>query len=223
MGHDSSLSGWDNTITAISGGIYMQHRRLLWLGTAAAIVSAVWGICLHGESAWSQARTIKIIVPFPPGGAADLMPRLVADQISRAQGLTMVVENRPGAASVIGTEMVSRATPDGNTVLVAANSFIINAFLKKISYDPLTSFVPVCNLARSPHVLAVNSASPYRTLADLFAAARAKPGELTLASVGPATAQHIAFEVLKRRADVDRPSFRFPAPHLQSTRSSADT
>jgi tripartite-type tricarboxylate transporter receptor subunit TctC len=148
-------------------------------------------------------RTIKIVVPFPPGGAVDLLARLLADQVSRAQGLTLVVENRPGAASVMGTETVSRAAPDGNTLLVPANSFIINAFLKKISYDPLASFEPVCNLVRSPHVLAVNSASPYRNLADLFAAARAKPGELTLASAGPASAQHIAFELLKRRADVD--------------------
>jgi tripartite-type tricarboxylate transporter receptor subunit TctC len=181
----------------------MKRRQFLHLPAGAAVLVALLGIFLFGEGAWSQTRTIKIVVPFPPGGTADVVARLLADQISRAQGLTVLVENRAGAASVIGTETVSRAAPDGNTVLIPANSFIINAFLKKLSYDPLSSFEPICNLVRSPHVLAVNSASPYQTLADLFVAARAKPGELTLASVGPATAQHIAFEMLKRRANVD--------------------
>jgi tripartite-type tricarboxylate transporter receptor subunit TctC len=144
-----------------------------------------------------------MIVPFPPGGAADTVARVLADQISRAQGLTVLVENRAGAASVIGTEAVSRAAPDGNTLLVPANSFLISALLKKVTYQPLSSFEPICNLVRSPHVLAVNSASPYSSLADLFGAARGKPGEFTLASIGPASAQHLAFEMLKLRADVD--------------------
>jgi tripartite-type tricarboxylate transporter receptor subunit TctC len=179
------------------------RRQFLHLASGAAVLMALSAFFLSGEGAWSQMRTIKIVVPFPPGGTADIVARLLADQISRAQGLTMLVENRPGAASVVGTEAVSRAAPDGNTVLISANSFIINALLKKLSYEPLTSFEPICNLVRSPQVLAVNSASPYRTLADLFVASRAKPSGLTLASVGPATAQHIAFEMLKRRANVD--------------------
>jgi len=132
-----------------------------------------------------------------------MVARLLADQISRAYGPTMMVENRPGAASVMGTEVVSRAVPDGNTLLLPANSFVINPSLKKLTYDPLTSFEPICHLVRSPEVLAVNSASPYQTLGHLLRAARTNPGELTLASVGPATAQHIAFEVLKRAANVD--------------------
>ncbi len=182
----------------------MKPRRRQFLHRAAgAAMLAVASILFSDDGAWSQSRTIKIVVPFPPGGAADIVARLLADNIGRAQGLTMLIENRAGAASVIGTEAVSRAAPDGNTVLVAANSFLINAFLKKLTYDPLSSFEPICNLVRSPHVLAVNSASPYGTLADLFGAGRVKPGELTLASVGPATAQHIAFEMLKRRAKVD--------------------
>ena len=167
------------------------------------MLTVAFGVLLSVEGAWSQTRTVKVVVPFPPGGTADTVARLLADQISGVQGLTILVENRAGAASVIGTEAVSRAAPDGNTLLVPANSFIINAFLKKLSYEPLSSFEPICNLVRSPHVLAVNSTSPYRTLADLLGAARAKPGQLTLASVGPATSQHIAFEMLKRRAKVD--------------------
>ena len=101
-----------------------------------------------------------------------------------------------------GTEPVSRAKPDGNTLLLPANSFVINRIVRKINYDPL-SFEPVCLLVRTAHVLAVNSASPYRTLADYLGAARAEPGALTNGSVGPATAQHISLEMLKRAANAD--------------------
>jgi tripartite-type tricarboxylate transporter receptor subunit TctC len=153
--------------------------------------------------AWSQAqRSIKIVVPFPPAGVTDIIGRMLADEISRRQGISVQIENRPGAASVIGTEVVSRAVPDGNTLLLPANSFVINRILRKLSYDPLR-FEPVCLLTHTAHVIAVNSTSPYRTLGDLIAAARAEPGKLTLASVGPATSQHIAFEQLKRAANFD--------------------
>ncbi len=104
---------------------------------------------------------------------------------------------------MIGTEAVARAAPDGNTLLINANSFVINPHLRKLNYDPLTSFEPICYLASTPLFIAVNGASPYGTLAELLNAARAKPGDLTLASVGPATGGHIAFEMLKRAANVN--------------------
>jgi tripartite-type tricarboxylate transporter receptor subunit TctC len=156
------------------------------------------------HSAWSQtSRTIKIVVPFAAGGGTDILARLLADHIARVVGPTTVVENRPGAGTVIATEAVARAAPDGNTVLVVSNSFVINPNLKKLNYDPLTSFEPVCHLTRSPNVIVVNSASPYRTLADLINAAHAKPGELSMAFNGPATSQHIGVEMLKRVANVN--------------------
>jgi tripartite-type tricarboxylate transporter receptor subunit TctC len=142
-------------------------------------------------------------VPFPAGGAADLLTRVLAQQVGTAGGAATVVEDRPGAASIVGTEYVSRAAPDGNTLITVANSFIIHPFFKQLNYDPLTSFVPLSWLANSPQVIVVNSASPYRTLADLIEAARAKPGQLTNAGVGPATTQHIAFELLKLRAKIN--------------------
>jgi tripartite-type tricarboxylate transporter receptor subunit TctC len=166
---------------------------------------------MFGQDARSQAtRTIKFVVPMPAGGAIDILARLLADQISRAEGLTIVVENRAGAGTATATEAVSHAAPDGNTVLFMANAFVINPNLRKLNYDPLTSFEPICYLVRSPHVIAVNSASPYRTLADLLNAARAKPGELTLASIGPATSQQIGFEMLKRAAKVDMTFVPYP-------------
>jgi tripartite-type tricarboxylate transporter receptor subunit TctC len=172
-------------------------RRPLFITLFALVLTA-----LSAHGAWSQTpTTFKIVVPYPPASGPDILSRLMAEQIGRAQGPSVVVENRPGGGTLIGTEAVARAAPDGNTVLLVANSFVVNPSLKKLNYDPSTSFEPVCYLAATPIVLVVNGASPYRTLADLIAAARAKPGELSLAAA-PASSLQIAFEVLKRAADI---------------------
>jgi len=165
---------------------------------------AIMLLALTGHDAWPQAaRTIKIVVPFPPGGSADILARLLGEQISKAQGPTVVIENRPGGGASIAYEAVARAVPDGNTLVINGNSLVINPNLRKVNYDPLTSFEPVCYLLSSPQVVVVNSASPYRTLGDLIAAARAKPGELSMAGVGPGATQHIGIELFKRVAKVD--------------------
>jgi tripartite-type tricarboxylate transporter receptor subunit TctC len=157
-----------------------------------------------GHNAWSQtARTIRIVVPYAPGGAPEIVARLLGDEISRANGPTVVIENRPGAGAVIATEAVSRLAPDGNTLLITANAFVINPHLRKVSYDPITSFEPICHLVSVPAVIVVNATSPYRTLTDLLDAARAKPGAVTMASPGPGTTFHIALEMLKRDAGVN--------------------
>lgn len=161
------------------------------------------------ESRSQAGPIIKIVVPFPPGGAIDTLARVLADEIGRT-GPAMVIEDRPGAGSVIGTEAVARAPADGKTLLMVGNSFVINPQLRKLNYDPLTSFEPICYLVRSPTLLVVNSASPYRTFADLVAAAGARPGALTLASSGPATSFHIAAEVLKREAHIDLSYVPYP-------------
>ena len=161
-------------------------------------------LALSGPAAWSQsARTIKVIVPSTPGGGSDVLARLLADHISRMHGVTMVIENRPGASNTIGTEAAARAAPDGNTVLMTTPEFVITSHLRKLNYDPLTSFEPICYLVRSPQAIVVNAASPFRTLNDLLEGARQKPGELTLASAGPASSPHIAIEKLKRLANVN--------------------
>ena len=175
----------------------------------AAVV--VLTITLSVHDSWPQTtNTIKIIVPFPPGGPADILARSLADQIGRVQRLTMVVENRPGASGDIGNEAASRAVPDGKTLLVVGNPFVINPYLRKLNYDPLTIFEPICKLTTTPTVIAVNSRSTYRTLADLLSAARAKPGTLTTAGIGPASSTHLAFEALKRAAKVDMTFVSYP-------------
>jgi tripartite-type tricarboxylate transporter receptor subunit TctC len=177
----------------------------LQMAVAVALLSViVWPVGLFDHPAWSQSsRTIKIVVPFPAGGSADILARLVGDQISKAHGATIVIENRPGAGASIGYEAVARAAADGNTLGIVANSVVINPIMRKASYDPQTSFEPICYLFSSPQVIVVNSASSYRTLDDLLADARAHPGERTLAALGPATTQHIGFEQFKRLANVD--------------------
>jgi tripartite-type tricarboxylate transporter receptor subunit TctC len=168
------------------------------------MAAAVFAAVLSASTAFAQSpRQLRFIVPFPAGGGADLLTRVLAEQIGKVHGVSTLIENRPGAASVIGTEAASRATPDGNTVAIVANSFIIHPNFKKLTYEPLTSFEPVCLLANSPQVIVVNSISPYKTLTELLDAARAKPGELSHASVGPASAQHIAMEQLKLLAKVN--------------------
>jgi len=176
-----------------------QHRNPLALSLIAAIALA-----LSACGAWAQAaRTVKIVVPYPPGSGPDILSRLMGEQIGRAQGPSVVVENRPGGGTVIGTEAVARAAPDGSTVLLVANSFVVNPAFKKGNYDVSSSFEPVCYLASTPLVLVVQGTSPYRTLADLIGAARAKPGEVVFSSGGPASSLHIAIEVLKRAADIN--------------------
>jgi len=184
-------------------------RRSLLSGPRRALaIRVIAALCLAAavsdHAAWSQAgRTIRVVVSVPPGGAIDTLVRILADQIGKTNGHTIIVESRPGAGGVIAAEAVARATPDGNTLLINTNGMLINAILRKVNFDPQTSFEPICFLVSSPQVIVVNSSSPYETLADFMSEARAKPAELSLASVGPHTTQHIAIERLKRLAGVN--------------------
>jgi tripartite-type tricarboxylate transporter receptor subunit TctC len=161
-------------------------------------------LVLSYQLAWAQlGPPTKMIVPYPAGGIADIVARLLANEINRTHSETIIIENRPGASSDVGTEIVARATPDGKTLLVNGNPLVINPNLHRRNYDPLKSFEPICYLTTTPTLIVVNGGSPYRTLADLFDAARTKSGNLTLAGIGPASATHIAFESLKRLAKID--------------------
>jgi tripartite-type tricarboxylate transporter receptor subunit TctC len=177
-----------------------------------AVVFAIGLLALAITDAWPQsARIIKIVVPLSPGGAVDFTARLLADEIQRTQGVTIAVETRPGAGSIVGTEMVARSAPDGNTLLInATGNLLIPPQLRKLNYDPLSSFVPICELVTIADVITVNSASPYRTLGDLIGAARAKPGDVTIGSLGPATDLQIVFEKIKRATGVNLTFVPYP-------------
>jgi tripartite-type tricarboxylate transporter receptor subunit TctC len=208
-----ALHGKSAAAKALWEGIMkFPRRRFPQLAAGAAILGLASAIplALTTHSASPQARTIRIINPFPPGGTADIIARIVTEWVGRTQGVTFVIENRPGAGTVIGTEAAARAAPDGNTLLINTSALLISAHLRKLNFDPLTSFEPICNLSQSPQLLVVNGASPYRTMGDFIAAARAKPGELTLSSTGPATSSHIGLEKLKRAANVSITYVPFP-------------
>src|SRR5262245_15659944 len=139
----------------------MTSRRL-HLAQRTAVAAAVILLALFGRDAKAQpTRTIKIVVPLAPGGGADILTRLLADHIRRTQAVGIVVENRVGAGSVIGSEAVSRAAPDGNTLLINTPNLVIAAHLRKLNYHPLSSFEPICKLVNSPTVVAVNAASAH--------------------------------------------------------------
>src|SRR5262249_21891718 len=140
---------------------------------------------------------IKVVVPVPPGSAGDLIARLLTDQVGRLNNRSFVIEPRPGAGTMIGTEAVVRAPANGQTLLINSPFLLIGPHLRKLSFDPL------CYLVSSPGVLAVNAASPYRTFADLMEAVRTRPGQLTFASAGPGSTHQAGFEKLKHDAGLD--------------------
>jgi tripartite-type tricarboxylate transporter receptor subunit TctC len=172
-----------------------------WQFSHRAAVFACLLVILSSVVAWPQSgQTIRLILPFPPGGPADAMARIVAEQVGASGGPTMVVESHPGAGTEIGTEYVFRSDPDGNTLGVISNSFVVLPLIRKLNYDPFTDFAPICELASFPPLIVVNGDSPYHTLAELINAAHAQPGVLTLGTIGPATSTQLAFEMLKYKA-----------------------
>ncbi len=143
-------------------------------------------------------KPLHFIVPLAPGGSADMLARLVGQHLSQRLGQAVIVEMRPGGGTVVGTSQVARAAADGYTLLFASNSLVINAKLRtNLPYDGIKAFEPVALMASSPQVLAVNAASPYRSFKQWLAAARAQPGTVSLASLGPDTTQHMASEWLQ--------------------------
>ena len=160
-------------------------------------------------------------MPLAAGGGADIVARVLAEQIGRAQQRHAVVENRPGAGTVIGTEAVARAAPDGETVLLTNPAFLINPHIKKVAYDPLTNFDPVCNIVDFPLVFVVPANSPLKTMADMIAMAKAKPGSVTVASAGTGNPTHIGFEVLKNATGLEMTYVPFRARRPRSTHCSA--
>jgi len=151
----------------------------------------------------AQTRTLRTIVASGAGGTTDTLARVTAAQIERTRKVTTMVENRPGAGSIIGTEAVARMAGDGDTLLITASGFLINPILRKVNYDPLGDFTPICHLVSAPAIVAVSAASPYKTLEDLIKAAKSEPGKLTLGTPGPGSSHHILFEGIKQKAAID--------------------
>ncbi len=151
---------------------------------------------VFAQTAWAQdTKRLRIIVPYPPGGTADALPRLISERLGSFLGQTIVIENRPGAGANIGAELVARSDPDGQTLLVVAPHVLTtNHLLYKLSFDP-AAFAPVSIIATYPIVLLVNPKVPANTLQELIAYAKANPGKLNFASQGSGTSSHLTGEM----------------------------
>lgn len=156
-------------------------------------------LCAGAQAAFPE-RPVRIIVPFPAGGSTDLVARALSVELGQALGQPVVVENKPGAGSLVGSELVARAAPDGYTLLMAglSNVFLpyVHAHLK---WNPLTDYEYIGLVADLPNVIAVNARTPYRTLAELAAAGKAGPGALSFGSAGTATPSHLVCEMVNHQ------------------------
>jgi tripartite-type tricarboxylate transporter receptor subunit TctC len=158
---------------------------------------------LEASAATYPVRPIRIIVPFPPGGPNDILARLVGQRLSEVWGQQVIVDNRPGGSTVIGTDVAAKAAPDGYTLLMVSTSHAVNPSLRpKLPYDTLRDFAPVIQLVSSPNVLVTNPFLPVKTVKELVALARARPGEIAYGSGGTGTATHLGGELLRLFAKV---------------------
>jgi tripartite-type tricarboxylate transporter receptor subunit TctC len=175
--------------------------KRLWMA-ALAVVLAATGAAL-AEPAF-PSKPVHIFVPYAAGGAVDVLTRTLGEVVSKQWGQSVVVENRPGAGGVIASQAVATSAPDGYTLIVVASGHATNPFLyPKIPYDTFKDFTPVSLLASSPNILLVRADSPFKTVGDVIAAARAKPGSLSFAHAGSGTSTHMAGELLKSLARID--------------------
>lgn len=172
------------------------HRRHL--------LAAALGAGLLPAARAQTGRTLRLVVPFTPGGSTDILARVLAPRLGPALGQNVVVDNRPGAGGSLGAAEAARAEPDGNTLLMGhIGTLAVNpALYPRLGYDPLKSFVPVAWVARVPNVLVVNASSPARTLPEFVALAKAQPGRLSYSSGGNGSAAHITTELLKLKTGI---------------------
>jgi tripartite-type tricarboxylate transporter receptor subunit TctC len=180
--------------------------RPLTLFTACAAALAVWSFdaSAQREAQDFPSRPVRMVNPYTPGGSVDLVGRALAHGLSDLWGQQVIVDNRPGAGTQIGTELVVRAEPDGYTMLVTSSAIsIIGSIYRNMRFDPVNDLSKIALLANSPGLLVVNPGLPVKTVKELIAAAKAKPGEITGASSGVGTTTHLQLEMFKHAAKID--------------------
>ncbi len=192
----------------------LSRRAFIAAAAAGTVAGPAWS-----EDKW-PSKPINYIVPFPAGGTTDILARLIAQKLGPALDTAVIIENKGGAGGSVGSEVAARAAPDGYTIVGGTiSSHAINVSLyPKIGYDPVKSFVPITLIGTNPTVLVVNQASPYKTLADVIAAAKAGK-HLTSASAGSGTSQHLSLELLKSKAGIDitHIPYKGSGPAIQDT------
>jgi tripartite-type tricarboxylate transporter receptor subunit TctC len=177
-------------------------RRMFRMGA----ILAAFVICVTPALAQQgfPTKPVRLLIPYPPGGAVDILGRTLGDELSKMWGQPVIIENRPGAGGTIASQVVAKAAPDGYTLIIVASGHAINPYLyKKLPYDTFKDFTPISLLGSSPNMLLVAANSPFKTVGDVLAAARAKPGSLSYGMAGIGTSTHLAGEMLKYLAKVD--------------------
>jgi tripartite-type tricarboxylate transporter receptor subunit TctC len=179
----------------------MSRRSILRIACAAALAAALPAIALAQEF---PAKSIKLVVPFPPAGGTDVLSRAIAHAITTNTKWNIVIDNRPGAGGNIGLDATAKSPPDGYTIAMGqtANLAVNPALYTKMPFDPLKDFAPIALVSSQPLIVVVASNSPYRTLKELVDAAKEKPGRLNMASSGNGTIGHIGGEMFQRRAAI---------------------
>ena len=181
-------------MTAYRRSIPFVLLLLLLLLAPAPLASAA--------EAW-PAKPVRIIVPFAPGGSNDIVGRLIAQQLTDRLGKQVIVDNRPGAGGMLGTEVVAKSPPDGYTLLVVSVAYAYNPYIYKLPYDQEKVLVPMAMLATGPSALSINPSLPAKNVKELVALAKAKPGQLNYASAGQGSFQHLSTELFKMMAGVN--------------------
>ena len=172
-------------------------------GAQAAIAAALLLVAANGWSQSYPAKLVRLINPVAPGGNQDVVSRAYAEQMSKIFGQQVIVENRPGSAAVVGTRFVKTSPPDGYVLLTISNTFVrVPTLTPEAGYDPLKDFLPISQMADVPLVLVVNPALPVKTVKELIALAKKRPGEITSASSGVGSTGHVASEMLSKQAGI---------------------
>ena len=175
----------------------MKASRLtVCLAVAISLVSGIAGAQTY------PVKPVRMVVPFVPGGNTDIIARIVAPEMSKALGQQLVIENRGGAGSTIGTEVVAKAAADGYTLLFVSSSYTTGAAIQQLPFDPVAGLLPVASVSKGPMVLTVKNGLPVKNAAELAALAKAQPGKLNYGSAGPGSINHFAGELFAQSAGV---------------------
>ena len=175
-----------------------------WLRMCAVVAAAVLSSGAASAQSGFPSRPVHIFVPYAAGGGVDILARTLGEVVSRQWGQGVVVENRPGAGGMVASQALAKSAPDGYTLIVVASGHATNPFLyPKLPYDTFKDFTPISLLASSPNILLVRADSSFKTVADVIAQARLKPGSLSFAHAGNGTSTHLAGELLKNLAKID--------------------
>lgn len=172
-------------------------RRLFVLGAAAVPLIGT----AHAQS-WPSG-TIKIVVPFPPGGTVDPIARMAQPGLQQKLGATVIIENRPGASGSVGTGQVAKSPPDGNSWVFVFDTHAVNPFLLNMNFDTMKDLAPVLLIGTAPNVLCTHPSRPFKNFADMIAAAKEKPGTLSYASIGSGSVGHLTMTLLSKKAGIN--------------------